>query len=240
MTSLAPDVALIVTEHGDACIVDLNGSFYAVSPVAAAMLRDTFEDGRDAAILRNAGRYGVDENRIAADLDDLLSDMVGRGLIPSGRTRRPSGARRVVAGAIAVMARLMLRVAATQRSRARIALTLARLSFVTLGWHATVKAWQTRLGAAPATLPDSRAQELAHIIDDAVRGAAARHMMNVDCKERALASFALARCAGLPAALVVGVDFYPLTGHSWCETGDAVIGDEPSHCRRFTPAFRFS
>jgi hypothetical protein len=238
--ALAPDVGLIVTEQGDGCIVDLDGSFYAVSPVAAAMLRDTLELGRDAAIARNAGRYGVDESRIASDLDALLGDMTERGLLQLRQTRRPAVARRMLAGVIAGVTHRLLHLAGTPRARARLALTLARLSFITLGWSRTVKAWQKRLCNERKALADSRTGEMVHAIDDAVRSAAARHMLNVDCKERALACFALARCAGLPATLVVGVGFYPLAGHSWCETGNLVIGDEAANCRRFTPAFRFS
>jgi hypothetical protein len=235
--ALAADVALILAEHGDGCIVDLNGSFYAVSPVAAAMLRDTFADGRAVAIASNAARYGVEETRIAADLDSLLIDLRERGLLRSTPARRRSGFRRVLAHAIAGMAQRALRLARSERARARIALTAARASFLISGWNVTVKAWCRRPHEAPMEpSPVTRAQA----IDDAVRSVAARHMMNVDCKERALAGFALARFAGLPATLVVGVDFYPLAGHSWCETGDAVIGDEESHCRRFTPAFRLS
>ncbi len=226
---------MIVTEHGDGCIVDLNGSFYAVSSVGAAMLRDTIEGGRAAAITRSAARYGVEETRIATDLDDLLGNMTRRGLLRRGHSRRPSGVRRVLASAIAGMTAVALRLARAERSRARIALTSARVSFLLLGWNATVSAWRARFGAGRAAPSDSQ-----RVIDEAVRGAAARHMMNVDCKERALACFALARSAGLPATLVVGVDFYPLAGHSWCEIGHRVIGDEESHVRRFTPAFRLS
>jgi hypothetical protein len=237
--ALARDVALVVTEHGDGCIVDLNGSFYAVSSVGAAMLRDTVEGGRAAAITRGAARYGVEETRIATDLDDLLGDLIRRGLLRPGQTRRPSGIRHRLANTIAGMTRLALRLGRTERSRAGIALSLARVSFLLLGWNATVSAWRARLGArlggGHAASADSQ-----RAIDEAVRGAAARHVMNVDCKERALACYALARSAGLPATLVVGVDFYPLAGHSWCEVGHAVIGDEETHCRRFTPAFRLS
>lgn len=233
--TLARDVALIVAEHGDGCIVDLNGSFYAVSSVGAAMLRDTVESGRAAAITRNAARYAVEETRIATDLDDLLGDMIRRGLLQRGRGRQSPGIRRALANVIAGMMRLALRFARAERARAWIALTLARLSFLLLGWNATVGAWRARRGGERSASPDAR-----RAIDAAVRGVAARHMMNVDCKERALACFALARAAGLPATLVVGVDFYPLAGHSWCESGADVLGDEAAHCRRFTPAFRLS
>lgn len=236
---LARDVALIVIETGDGCVVDLSGSFYSLSPVATAMLRDVIAYGRDAAVARGAGRYGVEEARIAADLDSFLGDLERRGLLQSRRRRPRPGIRWMLAPAIAGVALGALRLVRSQRGRARVALTLARVSFLISGWNATVAAWRRRLPAArgvPTEQPDPRARS----VDEAVRRAAAGHAMNVDCKERALASFALARMIGLPATLVVGVDFYPLAGHSWCESGSAVIGDEEAHCRRFTPAFRLS
>lgn len=199
------------------------------------MLRDTVESGRAVAITRNAARYAVEETRIATDLDDLLGDMIRRGLFQRGRGRHPSGIRHALANAIAGTMRLALRLTRSERSRAWITLTLARVSFLLLGWNATVSAWRARLVGEPTASPNARCA-----IDAAVRSVGARHMMNVDCKERALACFALARAAGLPATLVVGVDFYPLAGHSWCESGPDVIGDEAAHCRRFTPAFRLS
>ena len=153
--------------------------------------------------------------------------------------KRFHGIRQVFAPAIAGMALGALRFARSHRRRAWIALTLARVSFLVSGWNATVEAWRRRLPAARGLVADLPEQS-ARAIDQAVRGAAAHHMMNVDCKERALACFALARMVGLPATLVVGVDFYPLAGHSWCESGPDVIGDEDAHCRRFTPAFRLS
>lgn len=239
ISGLAPDVVLIVTEHGDGCIVDLDGSFYAVSPVAAAMLRDMLDGGRDAAVARSVARYGIDEARIACDLDTLLADLSRRGLLRRQDTPHRASMRPVVARAFAGVAHRLVRLAPTQRSRAWIALTFARLSFLVSGWNATVKAWQRRLNGLGSTSV-AHTGELARAIDGAVRSVAAVHLMNVDCKERALASFALARCVGLPASLVVGVEFYPLAGHSWCESDDAVIGDEASHCHRFTPAFRLS
>ncbi len=237
--ALAPDVALVVIESGDGCVVDLSGSFYSLSPVATAMLRDIVTVGRDVAVTRSAGRYGVEEARIAADLDSFLGDMERRGLLQSPRPRRRPGVRRMLAPAIAGLALGALRLARSQRGRARIALTLARLSFLVAGWNATVKAWRRRLPAAQGGVA-RLSEQSARAIDEAVRHAAAGHVMNVDCKERALACFALARLTGLPATLVVGIDFYPLAGHSWCETGSSVIGDEEAHCRRFTPAFRLS
>lgn len=237
---LASDVALIVTDNGDGCIVDLDGSFYAVSVVAAALIRDTLTHGREAAVANGAARYGVDSTRIGRDLDDLLDDLGRRGLLLRQSERRHRvEAREIMAGALAGLAHCLLRLPGTLRSRAWIALSFARLSFLVSGWNATAKAWRKR-SVGPGTASKSQGGEHARAIDSAIRSAAARHLMNIDCKERALAGFALARRVGLPADLVVGVGFYPLAGHSWCEAGDTVIGDDASNCRRFAPAFRLS
>jgi hypothetical protein len=72
-----------------------------------------------------------------------------------------------------------------------------------------------------------------------VRKTAARSLISVECKERALACLALARKNGIPAQLVVGVTHYPLQGHVWVESGGRIISDNPEHCQRFEPVARY-
>ena len=56
---------------------------------------------------------------------------------------------------------------------------------------------------------------------------------------RALCSWSLARAAGLHAALVVGIDLFPIAAHCWCEVGTQTLGDEREHCNSFTPVARW-
>ena len=175
--------------------------------------------------------------RVQADLRQFLAGLQSRGVLGgSGRLLgwkpRWPGAR-IAAAALGVFFKLSL----STRARAATALTLARLSFGLFGWTATVSSWKRRLPAAEA--PPVGADALASSIDEAVRSAAAWHVMGVDCKERALSCWAMARAAGLPATVVVGVELYPLSGHCWCEIGSSIVGDDPQRCRRYAPVFRY-
>lgn len=229
---LAPDAALVMMENGSACLLDMAGSFYAVPPSGALMLRETLARGSDAAAAIIAETYGIDPARAGADLRALLDDLMRRGILqPVGA---PESARQVPLGAriLAGLLVLRFRLTTSPRRRAGAALTLARISLRLFGWAATRSAWQARLrgsGGVAATA-----------IDTVVRQAAARHPLGIDCKERALACWVLARSGGLPAQLVIGVRFYPLSGHAWCALGETVLGDDPAYCARHLPVFRYA
>ena len=232
--ALAPDAALIVTEDGSGYILDMGGDVYAVAPIGAAMLRWTLEHGAAAAAMHVATTYGADLARVQADLRRFLADLQSRGVL-AGRERkvRSSGAR-IAAATLGGFFKL----SRSTRARAVTALTLARVSFGLFGWTATMSSWKGRLPAAEAPPPEGL-EALAGSIDEAVRSAAARHPMGVDCTERALSCWAMARASGLPATVVVGVELYPLSGHCWCEIGSSIVGDDPQRCRRYAPVFRY-
>lgn len=236
--ALTPDAALIVMEDGSGCILDMGGDVYAVAPVGTTMLRWTLEHGTAAAATHVATAYSADLARVQADLRTFLADLERRGVLGHGgrlpgRMPRWSGAR-IAAAALEVFFRL----SRSTRARAATALTLARLSFGLFGWTATVSSWQKRVPVAEAPSLEG-IEALVSSIDEAVRSAAARHVMGVDCKERALSCWAMARAAGLPATVVVGVELYPLSGHCWCEIGPSIVGDDPQRCRRYAPVFRY-
>jgi hypothetical protein len=72
-------------------------------------------------------------------------------------------------------------------------------------------------------------------VDEAVRSTVARHLLKVQCKERSLCAWTLLAWAGVPASLVVGVDFYPFVGHCWCTCGEQIVGDDFDFCARYHP-----
>jgi hypothetical protein len=72
-------------------------------------------------------------------------------------------------------------------------------------------------------------------IDRRVRRQATRSVLGHTCKERAVVCLAEARAAGLPAAVVLGLSFYPLATHCWCTVDDVVLGDLPDLCAAFQP-----
>jgi hypothetical protein len=235
--ALSPDAALIVDPAGASAVVDMSGSFYGISAIGAEMLKGALTNGRRQTAEAMARRFGVAVERVATDMEQLIGRLQANGAMLASSSARspraPLGAR-LGAGAVAGIVRL----AGRSRLRARIALKAARLSFALFGWRATVDAWRSRF---PATAtPSASTAEQARAIDTLVRGIAARDMSGSDCKERALTCFALARAAGLPASLHVGVALYPLGGHCWCRVGDVVVSDDKESCDRFLPVFCYA
>jgi hypothetical protein len=120
--------------------------------------------------------------------------------------------------------------------RATAILILSRLSYALFGWKATVAAWTARFPEAQGTADALKARE----IDMVVRRACARNWVGADCKERALSCFTLARAAGRPASLHIGVALSPLGGHCWCRIGEHLVSDDAERCARFLPVFRYA
>ena len=88
--------------------------------------------------------------------------------------------------------------------------------------------------------PARRIESGVRALDDALRQTAAGHLLVMACKERALSCWALLRWAGAPAALVVGLDLFPLTGHCWCEVGSRIVTDFEDRCASYMPVARYS
>lgn len=123
--------------------------------------------------------------------------------------------------------------------QAAVLLTLAYLCFTFFGWARTVAPWQRC--ARRLALADGTADPAAlDAVDGAVRDLAASLPLPVACKERALSCWTLARWAGLPATLVVGLDLFPLAGHCWCESGTRTLSDDAQRCALFTPILQYA
>jgi hypothetical protein len=108
-----------------------------------------------------------------------------------------------------------------------------------LGWPRTIAIWRRLFPVRPLERLAPAAEALAHAIDDAVCTAAAWNPFGVACKERALSCWALARGAGLPATLVIGVELFPFSGHCWCEAGPWVLSDHAENCVPYLPILRY-
>jgi hypothetical protein len=239
--SLAPDVIFVTIHDGSARLLDMAGRFHAVPAVGTLMLQETLAHGAEAAVQRIAQEYGVEPGQVQHDLDVFLRELEDQGLLCGLRTRQ----RRRTAGV--GLARLFLRPAlyGIQRlvrapeSKARALLGLARISFGLFGWTRIIAVWKeahSRFASRQAGEPE---EQTVRALDQAVRAAAASHPFEVECKERALCCWALARSAGLDAALVVGINLFPLAGHCWCEVGSTILSDNHDHCADYTPVGRW-
>lgn len=221
---LAPDTALAIAETANGNLIDLNGAIHALTPVAADMVVRRLETGRAAAIEALASIYDAPASRIGADLDRLWNDLIRRGLVvPADQARTPRRAGR--ARVFAWMTDCALSLPLPFSMRAGVMLALARFSCARCGLAATADAWQRRFGTGGRAAAEDVATEAAII-----HKVATRHWIRVDCKERALTCWAVARSKGVDATISIGLRSFPLGGHAWCRVGDRVIGDDAGIC----------
>ena len=239
--TLSPHAALLVTSGGNGFILDMADSFFAVSPIGAEMIHLALTRGCGAAVAALATRYATEPATIRTDIERLLADLATRKILrPAGKmVDEAFGAAtpRWDAVAIARLTNTVLHCLPSTRSRAAVLLMSARLSFALCGWVATVTAWQRYL--VPRGVTAAVRLPAVAAIDATVRRVSANLPFLGDCKERALACWALARREGCAASIVVGANPYPLSAHAWCEAGTEVIGDDAQVCRRFVPVFRY-
>jgi hypothetical protein len=239
--SLPPDVIFVTVQDGSARLLDMAGRFHAVPAVGALMLQETLARGAEEAANRVAQEYGVEPGQVRHDLDVFLRALEDQGLLRSQRNCQ-RGRRRSL-----VLARLFLRPALrfvhwafrSRESKARALLGLARTSFARFGWARTIAVWKEAHARFPSQQPAEPQEQMVREVDQAVRAAAASHPLQVECKERALCCWALALAAGLEAALVVGINLFPMAGHCWCEVGPWALSDDQDRCADYTPVGRW-
>jgi Transglutaminase-like superfamily len=221
---IGPDVLLVRAPDGSGRLLDLDGSFYALDPIAVELLEDVARRGRAETVRAAARRYRVPEQRVAGDLDELLADLppgVGTGEPTPGS----GGGDRLAVAALALLSYVR-----PARARVWTRLVAARICFATVGWSRTLR-WWTALPASSRRYGGSPAE-----LDLRVRRTATGSVLGHTCKERAVVGLAEARSAGLGAAVVLGISFYPLATHSWCVLDDgAVLGDLADVCAAFEP-----
>ena len=190
--------------------------------IATELLGDVARRGRSEAVRAAARLYRVPEQRVAADLGELLRQL------PPGIDTGAAAPRGGWVDPLAVAALSLLRRVGPPRLRAWVLLAAARVCFATVGWSRTLGWWTSlptrgRPGGSPGAEIDVR-----------VRHSATGSVLGHTCKERAVACLAEARAAGLGAAVVLGLSFYPLATHSWCVLDDGVVlGDHPDVCAAF-------
>src|SRR5690606_4273858 len=119
-------------------------------------------------------------------------------------------------------------------TRAAMMLAFARFSCGRCGLAATAEAWRDQFGTGGRLDADAVASEA-----DAIHAAATRHWIRVDCKERALTCWAVARRRGVDATISIGLRSYPLGGHAWCRVGKRVIGDDAQICAAHETVFEY-
>ncbi len=244
---LAPDVVFLRVQDGSARLLDLGGNFYALSQTGAQMLYDTLHGDMAAVAAHIAAEYQAELSHVQSDLYAFLHDLEQKRLIfHTRRSRRALQSKRRLS--LLVLEFLLRVISACPGSLERKAWALLTLAFVAIrlfGWPRAIASWHRYLVRAQSTQKHisgkvaTGLEQSAKDIDEAVRSIAARHLLHVECKERALACWWLLCSAGLSARLVLGVHLFPLRCHCWCEVGELVFSDDRERCEQFTPILSY-
>ncbi|MBV8568136.1 MAG: lasso peptide biosynthesis B2 protein [Methylobacteriaceae bacterium] len=241
---LREGVLLIAAEDGSGRLVDLDGEVSALSTTGMMMLEGALRGGPDEASQALAKTFRAEVGQIRGDMAALLAALECRRLLATprdGRLKVPS-----LAGVVCWLVAPFLSLCACApgrllRTKAWILLTLACLSMRLFGWPNTVRVWRHATPRREDRRFDHSDGKLLDTIEAVVTGTISSHPCAVSCKERALCCHALARAAGAPSKIVLGVDLVPFAMHCWCECGSRILADRyDGNCDRFTPVIAYS
>lgn len=242
---LAPGVVLVRVWDGSARLLDLGGKFYGLTPGSADMLMRALARGRDQAATEIAIETGVETATVRADLTSFLDELTNDGLLrpKSAAAPRAHGLLTPFEYCIAGTISLLARPGRWGSTRRWLLFAVVHFLIRTLGWPQTVHicrlaARSSRTSANASTQPPVDTDM--GTIDRLIRGTASRHLLFVECKERALCSYLVMRAAGFTARVIVGIDLFPFLGHCWCASGQRVIADNEDRCVRFTPVVEYA
>jgi Transglutaminase-like superfamily len=234
---LKSGVILMPVEDGSARLLDLGGRFYAVSAIAAEMIGTAVRHGPRAAAAMVAARYGVGMDRTRQDMMSLVGFLQQQRLLKCKEPGRTGSL--LTSMLLAPMLFLVLRSPIALEPKAWLLLGLAKLSFRLFGWTRTVATWRRHSRPVGGLVRDTAEPDTIMAVDRAVRAAASRQLLTVECKERALCCWALLQASGISASLVVGINLFPLEGHCWCEAIHQLLSDYPDRCATFSPVVRY-
>jgi hypothetical protein len=230
---LEPDV-IVVDEEDEARLLDFNRiRFFALDPIGTRMLTRALRSDAGTVVRQVAHDFTAAEEHVRDDFDRLMRELHQHRLV---RFRDPPRLRR--AGPVPFPG------PATTFGLLAAAWLCVRL----LGWTGTLRRWRRwtlrDVSATPEsaeTDTDTRTAATIAAVDRAVRKAAARHPLNVACKERALVGwYLLNHRYGLPAVLVVGIKRFPFEVHVWVECRGTIVTDDRFRCDEYTVIARYA
>src|SRR5436189_4669637 len=100
---LGSDTVFVLLDDGSARLLDLGGSFYALSPIAAVMVLDLLQSDTRSTVDRLCSRFDVGRLQVESDLSALIKPFIRSGALrpryvqAHARTVRVSLASQVLA-----------------------------------------------------------------------------------------------------------------------------------------------
>jgi len=233
---LRPGVIFLLIKDGSGRLLNLDGSFSALSSAGCLMLRFVLQSGIDEAIKSTCKLFDVNEERVRIDLERLLGNLEHWNYILRRGSVLPVKRDLAFVKSILNVALLIPFFRRSLRFQAGVLLLISWFSFRFLGWNWTITSWKEAaisFQKRPSTAPDTQK------IADAVRYSSASLPWKIDCKEQTLACWFLCAQAGMPVSMVLGIMIYPLASHFWCEWEGQCLTDDPEKSRRYTPIIRY-
>jgi hypothetical protein len=211
-----PDVVVVERPDGTSWLLHMSANTLRLDLDSTQLLQSILARGADGSARELAQRYEMDEEEVRRDVAAFVRDLQRQRVLVSGTDgdRDTGMAGRVIDASFAFADRP----SRAPRRRAWWLLLAARLSVALFGWAATIRAWERRY-PQPAEPRDDDDGDALDQIDHVVRDTAARSLLHHECKERGLACLAMARRAGVPADLLIGLTYSPpLCGVEKAET----------------------
>jgi len=233
---IPPHVRNVRDDEGVVLLNVQSGAYFTLNGVGARVW-EQIEGGRtrEEALDALGRRYPVSRDRLARDVDTLLTRLIDKGLLACGEAAA-GGAGAGPADRVQATTRS----SAARISRQRFAfperLLWSLLGFAALvgidvllhvagfaRFHRAVSRWRARPRRALDPADAAR-------ISAAVDAASAFYFKRAWCLQRSAATTCLLRLCGFPAELVIGVQRLPFMAHAWVELDGRIVNDNPGYC----------
>jgi Transglutaminase-like superfamily len=251
-----PEVLPLRRPDGSLRLLHFGGNVCALDAEACVLLGMILEQGEHCAARALADAHGLGMRAAEVDVRTFVAQLCRERIVRERRARGPwferstawaselatRGALRALAPSPAGLGAAVARATAAGADSRQLSWTITRLlwlarwSIAQHGWSRAVSAWRFCYPQPGRASDEGRCLP---VVDRAVRTAAARSLLGIECKERGLVSFAALRASGIPADLVIGVSHDPLEGHVWTEALGTIVSDDPEHCLPYVEVARF-
>jgi hypothetical protein len=235
---LGENVILLQVKDGTARILDFDGEYHVISDTAALIISETLKFGSEKVVDKLAQKYSIELSQAEEDVKFFLKELTDKKIIyhlEKSQNEHINGKTNLSV----VLEKLLKSIGHSSiplEIKALAILNLAYFSVRFFGWIKTVNIWQNSL-SSKITISDEEKDKFIDAVDQAICNVTTYHLLNIECKERALCGWWLLCFAGIPAKLTVGIDLFPLASHCWCEVGKNVVGDDQERSEWFTPVF---
>jgi hypothetical protein len=231
------EVIRIDRPDGSIRFVNLDHNVVFLDSRSALVLVEILKSGLNRAAVQMSEAEAVPYDAVHTDLREFVEGLMRARILCRGGARKRFWyglGDALASGYTLVLCKPLFACTQNLGARAWALLLIARSCVRAFGWGRTARVWQRRFDQMKFNV-DTLCDEDLLRIDQTVQRLGRNAILKIECRERALACFALARHLGIRAELRIGLSYSPLAGHVWTQCGDRIISDDPANCRRYEP-----